>query len=188
MVLWHLLSLLQLATVPDWDFPLCDKEQADFVEWALLCGKFQTNAITTMAAVTWVSPHLGAPLSRVFPQFARQLQVWRRLQRGKSRASVPCVVAAAAKLVSEHDRHRRWWDAEINEFDHTIAVGVPRHKYLDLGLVCLWRNLSPNHYISVRLWSASLTTRLCRTLMDSPQRQHEGVCVFQKMQKTRSDN
>ena len=86
----------QLVTLPDWNGPFWETRMADYVGLAALRGKPQPDAIRTVAAVMWVSPNLGAPLSRVFPECARQLQGWRRVPRGKSQAPVPYVVAAGA--------------------------------------------------------------------------------------------
>ena len=94
-----------MMVLPDMERPVLGREGWQTTwGWQRLRGKPQPDAIRTVAAVMWVSPYLGAPLSRVFPDCARQLQGWRRVPRGKSQAPVPYVVAAgAAKLMAEHD-------------------------------------------------------------------------------------
>ena len=130
---------------------------ADYVEWAALRGKPLPDAIRTLAAVVWVSPYLGAPLSRVFPDSARQLQGWRRI-RGGSRS---CQTHGRARPCGGlHGAHVR-----------IVLGGLP---------LCCWTSLVALHLPSAQLTSCPSKKRssLCPVT-----HQRTNCCQFHSPQR-----
>lgn len=77
------------------ELPGCEWEDVllEWFEGVFISGKAPATGAKTVSALLGAAPHLGRPLSRVFPRLMRALRGWNCRSPGFSRPPIPWIVA-----------------------------------------------------------------------------------------------